>query len=72
MATKKVTYWECDNCAANGSPDLEINTTDPLPKNWVGLTMRSDHGYHFELTLCTQCSAEVLKALKKRHKEDGD
>lgn len=69
MATKKIAYWECDLCGSSALPDTTVNTTDPLPKEWVELIMRSDAGYHFELTICNGCSAAVLTTIRKRTKE---
>lgn len=63
------TEFECDNCKETAVPDEKVTKRNPLPKEWVDLTCRSNEGYHFELELCPKCSAAVLKALAKRRKD---
>lgn len=69
MAKQRVVTVECDNCGDTDLPDPDINKRDPLPVDWVYLTMSSDHGYMFELELCKRCSSGVLKALARRRKD---
>lgn len=67
MQKTMITY-ECDNCGDSAVPE-EMSKQNPIPENWVDLTIGSNHGMVAELLLCPKCEAVMKKALLRRHKK---
>lgn len=63
---KEIVVFECDNCHAPGSPEVQ---TDPLPKGWTEITMVDDQNRSTKLQICTLCHIAVGNALGVRQNE---
>jgi hypothetical protein len=64
VSKQEVEEFVCDSCEATAII-TDFSENHSLPDNWLHLTGQVDNAYAFELDLCPQCAAKVLRTLQK-------